>query len=258
MNMRRSRVLEKLRRGEVVNSIKVNSESSRVVELFGMMGFDCVWLDNEHVASDWETIEKQILAAKVYDMDCMVRVSRGGYSDYVRPLELDATGIMVPHVMSKQDAEYVVRTTRFHPIGRRPCDGGNADGAYCNIDFVEYLRQANHNRFVMIQIEDPEPLAELDAICALPGIDVIFFGPGDFSHGIGAPGQWEHPKLLEARKRVAETAHRHGKIPGTVGSPGALKDLIAMGYRYFNIGADVVAISQYARTLMEEFKKVTG
>lgn len=248
--MRSSRVLQKLRAGEVVSCFKINFADSRAVEIVSMLGFDCIWTDMEHVANDWSAIEKQILASKVFNADIMVRVARGGYSDYVRPLELDATGIMVPHIMSLEDAKNVVRMTRFHPIGRRPVDGGNADGAYCNLEFQDYLRLANEQRFVCVQIEDPEPLAELDAIAKLDGIDMLFFGPGDFSQGIGAPGQWDHPKIAETRKRVAEVCKANGKFAGTVGSPANFAELAGMGYQFINLGADVVGLSQYCKQIM--------
>jgi 4-hydroxy-2-oxoheptanedioate aldolase len=162
---------------------------------------------------------------------------------------------MVPHVMSLADAKNVVHMTRFHPIGRRAADGGNADGAYCGIDFVDYIKQANEQRFVVVQIEDPEPLADLDAIAALPGIDMLFFGPGDFSHGIGAPAVWNHPRLLAARKQVAAAAQAHGKFAGTMASPANMDELIAMGYRFLNLGADVVGLAQYCNTVMANFTK---
>lgn len=253
LTMRPSRVLAKLRAGEVVNCFKLNLADARAVEIAALAGFDCLWLDREHVPNDLAVIEQGIWAAKAHDADVMVRVARGSYSDYIRPLEMDAAGIMVPHVMSLADAQAVVRMTRFHPLGRRPVDGGNADGAYCGIDFVEYLQQANDQRFVVVQIEDPEPLAELDAIAALPGIDMLFFGPGDFSHAIGAPGVWDHPQLLDARRRVAEAARAHGKFAGTVASPANLAELIDLGYRFLSLGADVVGLSQYCRAMRAEF-----
>lgn len=165
---------------------------------------------------------------------------------------------MVPHIMSLADAKNVVKMTRFHPLGRRPVDGGNADGAYCNIDFVEYLRQANEQRFVAIQIEDPEPLDELEAIASLDGIDIIFFGPGDFSHGIGAPGVWDHPKITETRRRVAEVCAAAGKFAGTPGNPDNLDELIKMGYRFISMGADVVGLSEYCKGIVAEFQKRLG
>jgi 4-hydroxy-2-oxoheptanedioate aldolase len=255
MQMRPSRVLKKLRQGGIVSCTKLNLCDARAAEIAAMFDFDCIWLGMEHGPNDLSEIEKQIYAAKGYDVDVVVRVARGCYSDYVRPLELDASGIMVPHVMSLEDAQNVVRMTRFHPVGRRPVDGGNADGKYCNVPFLDYLKQANEERFVILQIEDPEPLDELDAICALEGVDIILFGPGDFSHSIGAPGQFDHPDLLAARQRVAECANKHGKVAGTVGGLANLQELIDMGYRFVNLGADVIALSQYYKQTVEGFRE---
>ena len=250
--MRRSRVLEKLRRGLPVSSIKLNLDNARVAELAAMAGVDCLWLDMEHVAADWSVLEAQIYAAKAYDVDVMVRVARGSYSDYVRPLELDAAGIMVPHIMSLEDAKSVLRQTRFQPLGRRPLDGGNADGAYAQVGAKEYTAFANQNRFLMFQIEDPEPVPELDAIAALPGLDILFFGPGDFSHALGVPGDFTHPELVAARKRVAEAARAHGKFAGTT-ALGATPELLAMGYRFLGIGADVLGLGGYFGKIAADF-----
>ena len=249
--MRPSRTLAKLRSGGVASCFKLNLADARAAEIAAMAGFDCLWTDREHVPNDLSTVEKIIWAAKAHNTDVIVRVPRGSYSDYIRPLELDAAGIMVPHIMSLADAQNVVRMTRFHPVGRRPVDGGNADGAYCRIGFTDYLQQANAQRMVIVQIEDPEPLDDLDAIAALDGIDMLFFGPGDFSHGIGAPGEWTHPKLLETRRRVAEAALAHGKFAGTVGGVAQIDELVDMGYRFLSVGADVVGLSQYCTSIVE-------
>lgn len=253
--MRPSRVLQKLRAGEVVSCLKSNLADARFTEIAARAGFDCVWTDMEHVPNDWSVIESQVWAAKGYDMDVLVRVARGGYSDYIKPLELDATGIMVPHIMSLADAENVVRMTRFHPLGRRPIDGGNADGAFCAIEMPEYIRQANEQRFVILQIEDPEPLDELEAIAAVEGYDMLLFGAGDFSHGIGAPGQWDNPLITETRQRIAAVAAAHGKFAGVLGPPESVGELVEMGYQFISIGADVVGLVNYCREVMTEFTK---
>ena len=257
MKMRESKVLKKLRAGKVVNCTKFNLLDPRVTEIAAMYGFDCLWLDKEHVPTDWVTVENQIRSAKIYNVDTMVRVARGSYSDYIQPLEMDAAGIMVPHVMSLDDARKVVQMTRFHPIGRRPVDGGNADGSYTTLEIKDYCCQANEQRFIVLQIEDPEPLDELEAIAALEGYDMLFFGPGDFSQGIGAPGDWNHPKLLETRKRIAEVAIKHGKFAGTTGSIDNLNEFVDMGYRFISIGADVVGMNNYYNHLITEFSKRT-
>jgi len=254
MNMRPSKVLRKLRVGEIVCCIKINLSDARASEIAAMCNPDCLWLDMEHVPTDWQTIENQIRSAKVYDVDVMVRVARGPYSNYIRPLEADASGIMVPHIMSLDDAKRVVWQTRFHPIGRRPIDGGNADGAYCMIELDEYIKTANEQRFIAVQIEDPEPLDDLDEIAKLDGIDMIFFGAADFSHGIGAPGQWDHPLIAETRKRVAKVARANGKFAGAVGGPGKLDELIDMGYQFISGGADVRGLSDYFSQIVADFK----
>lgn len=245
MKMRESVVLNKLRAGKPAFSLKVNTKDSRVVEMMAIHGIDCIWTCTEHVANDWGVIENQILAAKAYGADTVVRVPRGSYSDYIRPLELDATGIMVPHIMSAEDARKVAEMTRFYPIGKRPVDGGNADGLFCNISAKEYNEQANRNRFVIVQIEDPEAVEELDEICQVPGIDMVFFGPGDYSHRLGVSGELNHPEVCRIRELVAKKANEHGIFAGTVAGIGNAKEYLDMGYHFLNLGSDVGAMLQF-------------
>jgi 4-hydroxy-2-oxoheptanedioate aldolase len=256
MQMRKSRVLEKLRAGNIVSCLKVNFGDGQASEIAAMSGFDCVWIDREHLAQDWSVSAAHVWATKAHNTDIMVRVPRGSYSDYVKPLEMDATGILVPHIMSVEDAKQVIQMTRFHPIGKRAIDGGSADGGYTNFDFNEYLVHANDQRFIAFQIEDPEPLEVLEEIAALDGFDMLFFGPGDFSQGIGAPGDWNNPRLVEARKYVAEIANKYGKIAATTGSIDRLDEFVEMGYRFISVGADVVGLSSYCNTLVNRFNKV--
>lgn len=249
--MRKSQVLNKLRADNIASCFKVNLKDAQVSEIVALSGFDCVWVDLEHIGQDWSTIASHVWATKAHDVDLMVRVPRGSYSDYVKPLEMDATGILVPHIMGVEDAKEVIHMTRFHPVGRRPIDGGNADAAYTALDFNEYLASANKERFIALQIEDPEPLDELEEIAQLDGFDMLFFGPGDFSQGIGAPGQWDHPLLAETRKRVAEVANKYGKFAATVGTLGNFDELKEMGYHFISVGADVVGLGAYCRSITD-------
>jgi len=255
MKMRESKVLRKLRAGEIASCFKVNIADAVSTELAAMNGFDCVWLDQEHLAQDWSVYSSHVWASKAHNTDLMVRIPRGSYSDYVKPLELDATGILVPHVMGVEDAKKIIEMTRFYPVGRRAIDGGSADGGYTNMNFKDYLAQANNQRFVVFQIEDIEALAELDQIAELEGFDMLFFGPGDFSQSIGAPGDWTNPLLLDARKKVAEVARKHGKFAATTGGIGMLDEFKDMGYQFINVGADVVGMTTYCSTLITQFNK---
>lgn len=258
IELRPSRVLAKLRAGEVASCVKINFADPRVVEIAALSGFDCTWVDLEHVPNTLEDIENCVRAGKAHGCDTLVRPARGGYSELIRPLEMDASGIMVPHVMGAADAAEVARQTRFHPVGLRALDGGNADGAYCMVPMLEYMAHANDQRFVVVQIEDPEALDEIEQIAATPGIDMLFFGPGDYSQAIGHPGEMTHPKIAEARKRVVEVSLKHNKFAGTVASLASLPDMIGMGYRFVSVGADVVALSGYFKNVVAGFGEATG
>lgn len=254
MDMRKSRVLRQMRNGKVATCVKLNLSDPRNAEIAAMCGFDCVWIDMEHVPNNMSCVEDTVRAAKIYDVDVLTRVSKGCYSDIVRPLEGDSTGVMVPHLMSLEEAKRIVYYTKFHPIGRRPIDGGNADGAYCLVSGADYIKQANEERFTVVQIEDPEPMEELEEICKLPGIDMIFFGPADFSQGIGAPNSAD-PRIDEARRLIAKTARKYGKFAGTVGGAANFDSLVEMGYTFISTGADVVALWKYYKDMVE---KVSG
>lgn len=252
--MRKSRVLKKIRNGQTAFSVKLNLADTRAAEIAAMSGFDCLWTDMEHVPNDYSAIENIVRAGKIYDVDVLTRVKRGSYNDMINPLEADSTGIMIPHLMSLEEAKQVVYYTKFHPIGRRPIDGGNADGNYCLTDGNDYIEQANRERFNVVQIEDPEPLKDLDAICALEGIDMIFFGPADFSQGIGHPNDFAHPEIARVKELIAKTARKYGKMAGTVGGVGNFKQLEDMGYNFINVGADVVGLANYYRDIVSKLK----
>lgn len=252
--MRPSLVLQKLRSGENVVCFKSNLADARIVEIAALAGFDCIWLDQEHIGQDWSILAAQIWAAQSQNKDTLVRVPRGSYSDYVKPLEMNASGIMVPHVMNTEDAQKVIRMTRFFPWVLGPLTG-NADGAYTAADFKQYLKDANQYRFVILQIEDPEALEQLEDIARLDGFDMLFFGPGDFSQAIGAPGEMDHPKIVAARQRVVEVARKFGKFAGTTGGIGSLSAYQKMGYQFVSVGADVIGLSQYCADLIAGFDK---
>lgn len=247
MNLRPSRILGQLRAGKFPSILKINLSDPRVIEIAGLSGADAVWLCTEHVPNDWVGLENQIRAARIHNIDTLVRVGRGSYSDYIRPLEADATGIIVPHVASADEARQVVAWTRFHPLGRRALDGGNADGQFCHVPMDAYLEHSNRERVIVLQIESPEALANVDEIAAVPGYDGLLFGPGDFSHLIGKAGQLDDPEVVAARQRVGAAAARHGKFAMTAGLIAPFPTLVEEGYRLIGIGADVVGIGNYVK-----------
>lgn len=256
--MRSSRVLRKIREGKVARVLKLNTNDSKVAEVFAASGIDAIWVCQEHVSGSFESIEHQIRAAKLYDVDTIVRVARGSYSDYVRALEADATALMVPHIMSADDARKVRDMTKFAPLGKRALDGGNNDALFTRVGLTDYLETANRERFALYQIEDPEAMDHLDAIAEMDGVDCLFFGPGDYSLALGIAGQLQHPDIKAVRQRIAEIARKNGKIAATVCGRDQIRDYADMGYNLLSVGADVVALAQYADASMEAFDKQLG
>jgi 4-hydroxy-2-oxoheptanedioate aldolase len=252
--LRQSRLLRELRAGKTPTCFKLNLGDPRILELCGLSGASSVWICNEHVANDWVNLENQVRAAKLYDVDTIVRVEKGSYSDYVKPFESDATAIMVPHVKTAEEARHIVEMTRFYPLGRRPVDGGNVDGRYCQIPTAEYMTHSNSERLIILQIESPEGLEHVEAIAAVPGYDMLLFGPGDFSHLIGKAGQIGAPEVVAARKRVGAAARKHGKFAMAPGMMAPRKVLESEGYGVFTLGADVLGLGEYFKAQLTTFQ----
>ena len=255
-SMRPSKVLRTIREGKVAKILKCNTSDSKVAEIFAMAKPDALWLCMEHTSLTYEQAEHQVRAAKMHDVDALMRVSRGGYSDYIRPLEIDCAGLIIPQIDNLEDAIKVRDMTKFAPIGKRGNDGGNNDAAFTKIDMLDYLSTANKERFVCYQIEHPGVMKDLEAIAELEGVDALFFGPGDYSIALGVPGEMQHPEIKKARQLVAEFARKNNKIAATVGGPDIVGEYINMGYNLLNIGADVVALINYAEETLEAFDKI--
>jgi 4-hydroxy-2-oxoheptanedioate aldolase len=251
--LRSSHILRELRAGRHATALKLNLIDPRIVELAGLADASAVWLCNEHVPNDWLNLEHQVRAAKLHDLDTIVRVSKGSYSDYVKPFELDATAIMVPHVTTAEEARAIVDMVRCHPLGRKPLDAGNMDGLFCQVPLAEYAAHCNTERLVILQIESPEALERVEEIAAVPGFDALLFGAGDYSHRIGKLGQATSPEVVAARKRVAAAALKHGKHVMVASLYGQLEQLLEEGTRIFCLGADVIEVGNAFHKLVSNF-----
>lgn len=254
MNLRTSRILRKTRAGEFATVLKLNLIDPRIIELAGLAGADAVWLCNEHVPNDWLNLEHQIRAAKLHDMDTIVRVAKGSYSEYIKPFECDATGIMVPHVATADEARNIVDMVRSHPLGRKPQDAGNMDGLFCQIPLADYIHHSNTERFIILQIESPEALEQVEEIAAVPGFDGLLFGAGDYSHRLGKIGQATLPEVIAARARVAAAAVKNGKWSAAASLFGQKEKLIEEGTTVFTLGADVIALAESFKAMITSFE----
>lgn len=239
--MRPSIVKAKLRNKQPVAGVALHLLDPSVYELTSTFGFDFIWMDLEHHATSVETANHMMRAARVGTSDIMARPAKGEFMRMGRMLEAGAHGILYPRCDSAEEAREVVRWSKFAPLGSRGFDGGNPDMPYCQMDFGQYIRQANDETWIVIQIEDPKALEQVDEIAAVEGVDVVMLGPADFSILGGFPGQFNNPRIDEALKKVAAAADRHGKAWGTVaGSPQRIKELIDRGARWTTCGCDLI------------------
>jgi len=257
-HIHRSRIRCENNEGRVATCISLNITHPRIVELAGLAGAHSIWLCNEHVPNDWSQIENCIRAAKLFDMDAIVRVSKGSYSEYIKPFEADAAAIMVPHIATAEEARYMVDTCRFLPLGHRAMDGGNMDGKYGQIPPKDYIELSNHEKMIILQIESPEGLENVEDIAAVEGFDMLLFGPGDFSHRIGKPGQINEPEVHAARARVEKAARDHGKKCMGVAAPGTPSELFNRGYSVSNRGGDVTGLGNCFRAAIQTFNTNTS
>jgi 4-hydroxy-2-oxoheptanedioate aldolase len=171
-----------------------------------------------------------------------------------RLLEAGAQGIMYPRCDDAAEAAEVVRWSKFAPEGTRGFDGGNPDMPYCTMPIAEYVKAANRETFVVIQIEDAKALDNARAIAAVSGVDALLFGPADFSILGGVPGQWDHPMVKDAVRRIAEAARAAGKQWGQpVGSAEQARQLLELGARFFCCGADIVHVMLALQRIQRDF-----
>ena len=243
--MRTSKVKAKLSRGEPVLVPALHFADPSVYEMTSLMGFDCIWMDLEHHGTSVQTAANLMRGARVGGAEVMARPAKGEFMRLGRLLEMGANGIMYPRCDDADEARQVVRWSKFAPLGTRGFDGGNADAPFCSLPMDRYIREANAETFLVIQIEDLSAVENSRQIAEVEGVDVLFVGPADLSILSGVPGQFDHPLVLDAIRRVAESAKAAGKQWGTT-SPSAARtrQLLDQGARFIAQGCDLVYVKQ--------------
>jgi 4-hydroxy-2-oxoheptanedioate aldolase len=218
------------------------------------MGFDGIWIDFEHHAVSLETAESLMRAARVGTADIIARPAKGEFMRMSRLLEIGANGIMYPRCENAEEAAEVVKWAKFPPLGKRGCDGGNADVPYCSLPLDRYIKQANERTFVIVQVEEQRAIDRAEEIAAVEGVDILFLGPGDYSALSGFPGQTDHPQLARATEQVASAAKRAGKHWGRpAASPGEARAFLEMGASLITYGSDFTLLRKSLEQIQAQF-----
>ena len=258
--MKPSKVLSNLRQGKPCLITSVTPVASpKFTELIGLLGIDGVWLDMEHQDYDYHDMANACLGCRAGGCDAMIRVRKEGMHSYFRAFEVGANGIMSPHCMSVPEAAYVVRNSRFHPMGLRGMDGIEAPADHGLMPMDQYMEMANRETFVVVQIEDREALDVVEDIARVPGIDVLFVGPGDLSQSLGVPLQFDHPKMKAAYERVAKAADGGGKWWGsTSGTEERIRELLDMGALFVSQGSVITMVAKGYTEVKERFDRAAA
>jgi 2-dehydro-3-deoxyglucarate aldolase/4-hydroxy-2-oxoheptanedioate aldolase len=208
--------------GSAVGHMIGDFGTRNIARIVAAADLDFVMIDMEHTGYDTERIADLCAWFRATDIAPMVRVPQGLYHFCARTLDAGALGIMVANVETPAQATEIVNACKYAPLGRRGVALGCAHNDFVMPDPVEYFHYANRNTTVIAMIESPTGLANLDAIAATPGIDVLWVGHYDLTQAMGIPAQFQHPDFLNALAAVVDAARRHGKQAGI--QPGRLED----------------------------------
>jgi 4-hydroxy-2-oxoheptanedioate aldolase len=182
-----NKTLAKLRSGQNVIGAGTTPDSPDVVEILAAVGFDYVTLDLEHVPYDELLITHCIRAANAFGITPIVRAP---YDPdlLLRLLTAGAQGLHIPQISTASEAREVVSAIRLHPKGKRTFYSTGRSGNYgIGMDDAEFVRVANEETLVILQVEDEGGIANLDGILAVPDYDAIQFGPKDLRQSMGFP-----------------------------------------------------------------------
>jgi 4-hydroxy-2-oxoheptanedioate aldolase len=231
MKIRKNVIKQRLKEGKHVIAIE-NLNDPNIVELFAPNNPHCFWFEGEHWIADVQNIGDLTRAADLIEATPLVRVPRPEYQLIYHALDLGAQGISVPHVKTKQDAELVIRASKFAPIGQR--------GMFTSrqgIGVENYFKEANDETFVLVFIEDLIALDNLDEILEVDNIDVFFVGPGDLSQELGYIGEQNHPEVQKVVQDTISKITAKGRTAGTVASLSNYEWAMKTGARFFLSGA---------------------
>ncbi|MGZ0049428.1 HpcH/HpaI aldolase family protein [Brevibacillus gelatini] len=199
----------KLREGKTVYGLFCSIPAPVVVEMIGCAEYDFVIIDTEHVLVNPETLENMIRAAEAAEITPLVRVADAQPGTILRALDSGAQGVVVPHVESREQAEQIVRSSRYYPLGTRSLNSGRP-GAFGKNDLVAYMERANEQIMVVPMIESKAGVERIAEILDVPGIDMVLEGAADLSQSLGRPWDTRGELVKTALASVQAAAQSRG------------------------------------------------
>ena len=232
LDFRVNRPKQKLAAGEVVTLV-MGDYSPETAELLAFSGVDILWGEMEDGPTSWREIGDYSRAADLWGACYMVRVNRNEHSLIGRVLACGASGVMVPHINTADEARAFVRAVYYGPKGMRNMAGGRR-----SVGTNDYHREANENVLTAILLEDIAMVPHLPEIVQVEGIDVFYVAPGDLSQSMGLTGQTNHPDVQAVVDASIATILEAGKVAGALTNDANLDATLAKGVRFIGTSWD--------------------
>ncbi|MEI4487361.1 aldolase/citrate lyase family protein [Frigidibacter sp. MR17.14] len=219
---------------------------SEAVLLARGAGFDFVVIDMEHGPLGISDLGQAAAAGLAAGMAVWGRVTGPTSGDIARVLDCGATGVVVPHVDTVEEARHIARICRFAPRGARALPGPLPALDYRVVPAAQLCPGAERNTQVIAMIESAAGLAACEEIAAVEGIDMLIIGSNDLADGLGLRGQLDHPQVRAAFARIAAAARAAGKGFGAMGLPPALVESHALA-----LGATALVVTNETNLIVQ-------
>lgn len=254
MEMPINRFKQRLQAGEAQIGLWLGLADPYCAELAANAGFDWLLIDGEHAPNDLRGLLGQLQAVAPYTSQPVIRPVIGDTALIKQLLDIGAQTLLVPMVESAEQAAALVRAMHYPPTGVRGVGSALARASRWN-SIPGYLDQADAQMCLLVQIENLEGLANLDAIAAVEGVDGVFIGPADLSASMGHRGNPGHPEVQAAIEDAISRIQKAGKAAGILSADQTLaRRYLELGARFVAVGVDTTVLMRGLQTLASAFK----
>ena len=232
-------------------------------EILAGTGYDWLLIDGEHAPNDVRSVlhQLQAIASAAGALPPgtpaphpIARVPVGDTALIKQYLDLGAQTLLVPMVDTAEQAQQLVRATRYAPEGVRGMGSALARSSRWQA-YPQYVQEANQHICLLVQAETVQAMQHLDAIAAAPGVDGVFIGPADLSASMGHPGNPGHPDVQAAIHDGIARILRAGKAPGILATTEAqARQWLAAGALFVAVGVDTMLLASAAQDLLARFR----
>lgn len=258
--MRQNHVKRRLGAGEVcVGTLIFEFGTTGIARIAAAAGADFLFIDQEHTGWTTDVLRMLFATSRAAESVPMVRVPATQYHLISQALDLGAMGIIVPMVETVEQAQLVVQSAKYPPVGRRGIAFGIAHDDYLGGDVLAKMTSANEETMLVALIETVRGLENVERIAAVPGIDVLWVGHFDLTASMGIPGQFTDPRYLAAVDRIAATAAAARKTAGFMASNiEEAAFMLKKGFRCLAYWGDLWIYGQALRNGIEATKKAAA